>query len=202
MDFDKITDWRYKDSRFPLSALTYWREVERASKIQAVWRSAELWLETWGRDNMSEADEARDSFALLPWDEEYGTLNMVGTRMEVLATMLSDEWWTDEHIDMCMTYLAQKAHADPSLRKSTVVARLRFMQEIEATARRNEYGKDASPFLQSYKALFLEHARERLLFPVHTNGNHWIVMEINFYKRTIRHGMGPAFHIVPHTDQS
>lgn len=184
-----IVDWRYKDSRFPLSTLTYWLGVERARKSQAVWQAADLWLGTWGRDDITQANEARNAFAVLPWDEEYHTSNTVGTRTEVLAVMLSDEWWSDEHIDMCTTYLAQRARSDPSLRKSTVVACLRFTQELEAAARRNTYGKSASLFLQHYKSLFLDHGRERLLFPVHMNGNHWIAMEINFCKRTIRHGM-------------
>lgn len=183
-----IIDWRYKDSRFPLSALTYWLQVERTSKILAVWQAADLWLKTWGGEDTSGAEEARDGLASLPWDEEYQALDMVGMRMETLGIMLSDEWWSDEHIDMCVTYLAQRVHVDPLLSETTVVARLRFMQEVEAAARQKAYGRDACSFLKHYKALFLEHGCKRLLFPVHMNGNHWIAMEIDFCKKTIRHG--------------
>ncbi|TFY54559.1 hypothetical protein EVJ58_g8792 [Rhodofomes roseus] len=184
-----IVDWRYKDSRVPLYALTFWLETERARTHQTVWHAAEEWMTRWGRSIVKEVDEARDGLAVIPWAADYRALNAVSTVFDVLATFLSDDWLSDEHIDMFATHLAKRVHRNRTLAKSVVVANLVFMREVEAAAAMKPSEYEPSAFLRDYKDLFTTHRRERLLFPVYVaSARHWVAVEVNFRTKSISYG--------------
>ncbi|TFY61742.1 hypothetical protein EVJ58_g4317 [Rhodofomes roseus] len=150
---------------------------------------AEEWLTRWGRGIVKEVDEARDGLAMIPWGVDYRALNAVGTIIDVLATFLSDDWLSDEHINMFATHLANRVRRKPALAKSVVVAGLAFAREIEAAACMKPCDYKLSSFLRDYKELFTLHGRKRLLFPVYVvTARHWVAVEVNFQTNSISYG--------------
>lgn len=90
--------------------------------------------------------------------------------------------------------LAMRVRLDPVLSKTTVVAPLSLQHEIERAFRSEDYSKNAGPLLYRYGETVKQGGRERLYFPTHINGNHWVPMGINFKSQTLRYGEYQILH--------
>ena len=63
-----IEDKRYKDSRLPLFALTYWKEMRIVIEKRAIWQAVDEWLARRGKSGeVEEADRAREMMSCLTW---------------------------------------------------------------------------------------------------------------------------------------
>ena len=184
-----INDKRFKDSRLPLCALSYWKEMGIVIKKRAIWQAADQWLARWGKngEEMEEADRARDLMSCLPWGLDVTALG-AGCPKENLAVLLSDNWIDGETVDMMMFDVAARVRLDPALRKTTVIAALNLQMHIRRAYDTGDYSKESVPLLCRYTKLFKEKKRSHLYFPAHINKNHWVPFLIDFKKETIRHG--------------
>ena len=183
-----IEDKRYKNSRLPLFALTYWKEMRIVVEKRAIWQAADEWLARRGKSGeVEEADRAREMMSCLTWGFDITALGASCPKRK-LAILLSDNWIDDDIINMMMFYLAAQVRLDAELQKTTVVAALNLQLHINRAYKTGDYSKASVPLLCRYTELFKEKKRTYLYFPAHIGGNHWVPFFIDFKTETIRHG--------------
>ena len=184
-----IEDKRYKNSRLPLFALTYWKEMKVVIEKRAMWKAADEWLARWGKSGelLEAADRARDMMSCLTWGFDITALGALCPK-ENLTTLLSDNWIDDETINMTMFHLAAQVRLDAELQKTTVVASLNLQLQINHAFKTGDYRRQSVPLLFRYTELFKENKRTYLYFPAHIGGNHWVPFFVDFKTEIIQHG--------------
>ncbi|KAI0629632.1 hypothetical protein C8Q77DRAFT_1065756 [Trametes polyzona] len=180
-----IIDPRYKQSRVPFYALTYWKEMSFALAKRAAWKLAEGWLARWERlpGFLEEADHARVLLGALPWSSRVEALGS-DTGAENLALLLSDQWLDDELINMLLQELYGRARLDPKLSRYVVVLPLALQQVVHNAAAKKDY---THALLQRCKR-YVDTGRRHLYFPVNIGNAHWVPCMIDFEDEAIRYG--------------
>ncbi|KAH9855569.1 hypothetical protein C2E23DRAFT_813848 [Lenzites betulinus] len=183
-----LVDYRFKNSRLPLWALGYWSEVSIAITKVAVWRAAVSWLN--GRENLpgleKDAVRAHTYLGQLAWT---GRLRIGGGTADIqtLASLLSDSWLDDDHIDALMAHLSTRANTIPVLAQSVAVLSLAFQRAVKIAVERKAYGDDMPRFLKDCKQRINEGVQQ-IYFPLHVEGAHWIACVLDFKAGIIRYG--------------
>ncbi|KAJ7039794.1 hypothetical protein C8F04DRAFT_949367, partial [Mycena alexandri] len=184
-----ILDPRYNEGqdRFPLRAITYWKRMEEVVNAHRQWETSVGWVDgQLAKPDLPEQDRealtvTKGLFETLGWNTViWGRWTHLH-----LATLLSWQWLTDDHIDMMMTDLSARVAADPELSKTVLVAPLAFSNALKAATK---YGKADAPLLARYEAHIKKHGFKRLYFPDHLNKNHWIAGRIDFERELLGTG--------------
>lgn len=180
-----IVDARYKYSRLPLAALTYWTEMSIILKKRAAWKQAESWLTRWEREVgfLDEADHARILMGSLSWTARIQALGS-DTGAENLAILLSEEWLDDEVINMLVQEIYARARLNPKLSREVAVLPLALQQVVRNAAMRHDY---THPLLDRCKRL-IANGRQRIYFPVNVGGVHWVPCMVDVEAKVIRYG--------------
>ena len=190
-----IVDSRYKQSRLPLHALTYWSEMSRTLMKKATWRKAVVWLDKLDEKFVSTglSQRARGFMDTLAWGEDLRVLG-AATTTDALARLLSDQWLHDEAVDMLTTNLANRVLANPELSCNTIVTTLAFQHCVMATY---VHGCpiEQDSMHHALKARLVDGQKKRLFFPINVDNNHWVAFCVNFVDRTISYGTGLTAHL-------
>ncbi|KAI0664773.1 hypothetical protein C8Q70DRAFT_904467 [Cubamyces menziesii] len=175
-----IVDSRYKQSRLPLHALTYWSEMSMTLMKKATWRKAVVWLDKLDEKFVSTglSQRARGFMDTLAWGEDLRVLG-AATTTDALARLLSDQWLDDEAVDMLTTNLANRVLANPELSCNTIVTTLAFQHCVMATY---VHGRpiEQDSMLHALKARLDDGQKKRLFFPINVDNNHWVAFCVNF----------------------
>ncbi|KAJ6615754.1 hypothetical protein B0H10DRAFT_2220087 [Mycena sp. CBHHK59/15] len=177
-----IVDPRYNEGRdrFLLWVLNFWDDMGTLARAHWAWDTSVRWVTGQLEKDLPDADlEAltvvKRLFDTLGWRNRiWGQW----THLD-LATILSWQWLSDDHIDMLMADLSARVAADPELAKTVLVAPLAFSEALQRASKK-KYTKDDAPLLARYEAHIKKHGFERLYFPSHVNKNHWITGRIDF----------------------
>ncbi|KAI0363681.1 hypothetical protein BV20DRAFT_957785 [Pilatotrama ljubarskyi] len=180
-----IVDFRFKYSRLPLYALSYWEEMARIISKQTAWQRAQEWVTQWASQYalVDLARQVQDVMERLAWGAELRALG-AATSVETLALLLSDQWLDDELIDMLVSNLAVRAEQDPGLSREIAVATLAFHHCLLAVAGKPERA-GSKEVLQRYRARVLDKGLKRLYFLANLNNEHWVAFLIDFAQGTI-----------------
>lgn len=188
-----IVDPRFNNStdRLPFWAIKFWKELEYLLDKQDTWRNSHQWLErekkkTTDPLTLQAIHDAQEMMKVLPWNT-----TMVGNHKTLeLAAFFSGKWFGDGHIDMMMRDLAEQVEADPLLKGKVIIAPLQFSEQIKIAAKKNTkvYNRETAMLLYRYMKHIKENGTERLYFPIHIRGNHWIACCVNFKTRDIAFG--------------
>ncbi|KAF7424768.1 hypothetical protein PC9H_010079 [Pleurotus ostreatus] len=158
---NSIVDPRYNDGvdRFPLYALSFWKALEKIVEKQKAWKAGIEWLK----------DEERRADPLTC----------------AVITGVIYKWFSTDHMDMAAEELALRI-AQPS---KTLVAPVAFANDlISAIEFKKSYSKQHTPLLCRYEREIDKKKLDKLYFPLHVNGNHWIAGFIDFKTRTFGYG--------------
>ena len=196
-----VIDWRVSDGadRLPLWIITFWREAERISGIQSMWKQSIKWLpckEGWKRNGKVTVpsdpmrNHAHGLLGSLQWNGRMDYCNKM-TLTSQLSRFLGTFWLSDDHINMMVEEILIDMHTErPEDMKYVQVASPSFAQEL-----RNAENKVALPLrdrcktlLYKYELRVKEDGLRKLYFPIHVSENHWIVGIINFQKKSIAFG--------------
>ena len=110
-----IVDSRNKNSRFPLWALTYWKQMSEVISKKGEWKRAEAWLTTHSRPSagtVGAADEVslREMMQCIGWGGRVHAF-AISTPVDTFLRLLSDEWYEDDLINMLLGGLAAATDA-------------------------------------------------------------------------------------------
>ncbi|KAJ7101505.1 hypothetical protein B0H15DRAFT_769608 [Mycena belliarum] len=187
-----IVDPRFNDGRerFPIWALTLWSELLKVVDDQRRWQHSCEWIESeLGRHDLDAVDRdaltnAKSIMDSLGWNTKiHGRWTILD-----LATVLSNAWLSDDHIDMMMIDLSARVAADPALAAKLIVAPLAFSQAIKNAAQKKKYTREDTPLLARYEQHIKKTHLTQLYFPMHVNANHWIVGFMDFEQGLIGTG--------------
>lgn len=184
-----IKDWTKEDVRYPLPALTIYREFDRALETRSLWVQARAWM-TRGRQALTcEAsnDLAKQLMFAFPWDANLSALGADASVTE-LFKMLGDVWLTDSHIDMLMQTLTDRLEHNAEA-SGIVIAPCAFQMYLQlAFAAHNNGSGRAFPVLERYRQWIESGKKAVMYFPGHVNGNHWVAWKISKGCATFGHG--------------
>lgn len=189
---ESITDPRYNDGkdRFPFWIISFWKELSNVTKKQLGWKKSKAWLDEQAKDTDPVLGEslaaAADLFNTLGWDTELPYLRGIPTTF-TLSLILTWEWLTDDHIDIMMEDLAYRVSLDPELAEKVIVAPLAFSEAIKKSPK-GGYTKEKTPLLYLYEKKIREGKIEKLYYPMHIHGNHWIAGVIDFKRKVFGFG--------------
>lgn len=182
-----VVDPAFKLSRLPLYAVQLWSEMDRAMNLAAEWKGAEVWRQQYsvGEAGLEWGNKVLSMLKSLPWTTEVQVLQ-IRSPARILSRLLSDDWLDDDVMNMAMDYIAHQARENPAT-ASVVVAPLWLYLRIHKASHLGEYGQKTGPVLRRYSALINDEKKTRLYFPV-LDADHWTIFEVNFAKKTLRHG--------------
>jgi hypothetical protein len=181
-----VADWCTPALRYPLWAPFFWSLCAHANGEQDGWAVSDRWISLYSSkppSALTVADEAREILASLPWNLPVSAHGS-STEVAVLRQLLSDDLLNDDIINMAMWWLASRTQAD-GMYRTVLVAPLSFQHNLLAGAEKGEY---MAASLRRYRHEVVAGRRQRLYFPLHTGGNHWIAAVIDFSNRTIAYG--------------
>ncbi|KAJ6582739.1 hypothetical protein B0H10DRAFT_2235205, partial [Mycena sp. CBHHK59/15] len=187
-----IVDPRFNDGRdrLQLWALTFWKAMARVAQDQIMWRRSRDWMQReLAKKNISDDDcqaltTTSSLLDVLGWDTK---IHGAWTNFN-LATILSWDWLSDDHIDMMMADLSARVEADPHLAAKVIIAPLAFSQAVKNGAKKKTYTKGDTPLLAQYEEHIKNFGLAEMYFPVHINDNHWIAAVVDFERRLIGTG--------------
>ncbi|CDO76140.1 hypothetical protein BN946_scf185027.g3 [Trametes cinnabarina] len=193
-----VVDGRFKSSRLPLSALTYWTEMGLIVDKKATWKRALEWLTRWERspDFLKEADHARLLMGSLSWSTRIQALGS-DTSAENLALLLSDEWLDDELINMLVQELFQHAQLNPRLSRTVAILPLALQQVVHNAVTRRTY----SHLLLERCKHYIISRHQKLYFPVNISGVHWIPCMVNSHNDSATSAAVPTFSESSHKQE-
>ncbi|KAJ8700697.1 hypothetical protein PTI98_003700 [Pleurotus ostreatus] len=191
---NSLIDPRYDDGRdrFPLYALTLWKQLGRVVDQQESWQKALVWLEAEERsaDPLVGAmiTSAIGRLDELGWDVPLQYLRGSAST-SLLSALFSNEWLSSDHMDMAAEELSLRIVDDGQAHLKIRVAPVAFANSLADAARyKQAYSKRQTPLLCRYEREVTAKELERLYFPIHVHGNHWIAGFIDFSSKTFGYG--------------
>lgn len=101
-----------------------------------------------------------------------------------LATLLGEDWISEDIIDMMMSRLSARLKASPGpISSHTIIGTLAFSAALKFSKNQASH-----PLLKRYADEVKNLEKTLLIFPIHTGGNHWIVGFVDFERRTFGYG--------------
>lgn len=194
-----IVDHRYKNCCLPLNVLTYWSEVSAVWEARRAWKTAEEWARGWAKEldirvSVKEGlqqEEIRKVMDSLPWGADLRCIGAATAAGVGLASILSERWLNDDHINMFMGDLRLRMPLD----SGDEVADLLFVHGLCAVYDR-EGSRNPGVILRGYEARAREGSLKRLYFPSNINGNHWVAFLVDFENETVSYGMCGNMQII------
>ncbi|KAL5536122.1 MARS2_3 [Sanghuangporus sanghuang] len=184
-----VVDWTDPNTRFPLAALTVYREFDRANDMRVCWRRAEKWMNR-GKQTTELAAAVALTHKLLfvfEWDSELRAISSLAHSKE-LIDLLSNKWLSDSHIDMLLEVLTERANNN-GICTDVLFAPCIFQQYIlQAYDQRSSTNKRNIPLLEHYCQEFMAGRKQRLFFIAHINNNHWVPWKFDHSKGILGHG--------------
>lgn len=106
------------------------------------------------------------------------------------CTLLADDSWIDDQVlNTAMCWLSQRVNMQRDLRSSVILATVQFTRAIIGMYTKVKQRPEFVPtFLKTYTAFLKAGRRTVVYFPAHIHGNHWIMLQVNFNKKTISWG--------------
>jgi hypothetical protein len=167
--------------RFPLWALSLWKELEKTIQHQILWTSSVRWLGslTHPKDTITQANSL---IKKLPWNEP---LDSGGATTLELAGFLGASWLSDTQINMMAKVLRNRMEIEGRT-KCALVEPIEFAWELEAVGRGT-----TDPESSSYLSRLARRVHEgvtAIWFPINVEGFHWIAGRVDFENRTFEFG--------------
>lgn len=182
-----LVDPHYVMSRLPLYTIQYWTQLDFAKRRAAKWRRANAWRLEHGAkvEDDKLQDDVKSVMDTITWEADLRIMG-VGSPVDELAELLSDDWLNDDMMNAAMDYIARRARDTAA---AVIVAPLWLYFRMRTANEINAYSpeKPGPSILRHYWNLITIGKKTHLYFPVHDN-NHWTVFEVNFAKKTLRHG--------------
>jgi len=189
-----ISDPRFNEGsdRLPLWVLTYWRKAITLKNMQNRWIKSNQWLNhEEARSKDPEVKKmvlkVRQMFAQLEWNGRMKYYNNMTYTLE-LSRFLGTMWLSDDHIYMMMEEFTLEL---AKLSGNIQIAHLSFASQIskvDATIQASAQVHYARSFLGRLEDTIKSNSVEKLFFPVHINGNHWIAGMIDFKEKQLHFG--------------
>jgi hypothetical protein len=181
-----IFDWRRPSHRYPLWAPFLWIKWAECNNEQDGWAASDRWVSIHSKrpsTALAQADEVRDMLASLPWGVKI-TAHGACAEMGVFRRLLSDDWLSDDIINMAMYWLASRTRMDEHYR-TVIITPLSVQHNIMAAASSGNYN---FALLRRYQHEILVGQRRLVYLPLHVGGNHWIMALLDFEHRTLSYG--------------
>ena len=179
-----------KGVRFPLWVGNFWFEMIEVVEQRENWKKAQGWLR--GMVRSPEVQEVEKLLDRTPWGLRLWPLrgHEGSTKVGFLATMLSNEWLAERHVDTLVAYIGDRLQGsnrpDATLVADQYLGSLLSRRRDETATKLREDQE-----LRTYADKILDGYREYLLVPGHIGGTatgHWIVFFVNIKKKTISYG--------------
>jgi len=181
-----------KGLRFPLWVGNFWFEMIEVVEQREKWDNAQGWLR-----KMVRSPEVREAEKLLdrtPWGLRLWSLpgHEGSTRVGLLATILSNEWLAERHIDTLVAYIGDRLRGSNVDQPDTTLVADQYLASL-LSRRRDETATKLreDQELRTYAGKISDGRHERLLLPGHIGGTvtgHWIVFSVDIKKKTISYG--------------
>ncbi|KAL1712277.1 hypothetical protein EV715DRAFT_213952 [Schizophyllum commune] len=188
---ESIVDWRHNDGRerLPVWVIHFWRRLTPVVEAQKKWRASMSWLAArhQAKDSPNALREtlvyAQAMFDRLGWDIR----NPYGGRSTTLASFLSTQWLTDDHVDMMCERTSDHVRADPILSTKVLVVGVVFSTYIR------NLGNKAAGWQNSQTLQYVAHQIEEgnfelLVFPINLSNTHWIAGAYKIKEGIITYG--------------
>ncbi|KAF8126404.1 hypothetical protein K438DRAFT_2146173 [Mycena galopus ATCC 62051] len=172
-----VLDPLQKSIHLPLFAVAFYCEIHRLREAQDKWHTSVQWAQNkfTGRD--------LEIFARVSWntvhpDAPDGQLDW--------TRLVDDEWVSDGIIDTMMADIQSRATRIRAL-ASVTVAPLSLQRAIISISTEACPSKYTLCLLTEYKSSVVA-GKSLLYFPLHVNGNHWIMFHIDFIRNVFGYG--------------
>jgi hypothetical protein len=149
------------------------------------WQDICTWLANHESNNKTEVFECRSSLNLIP---SLGTIDGFSRAVQLswseLGIFLSDEWISDEIINAASEYILRQLgpHSRKRIANCFLVQHLvnaKTLNEVYIPNRRNPSVLDSMIAAGEVDVIYI---------PLHVNGDHWTLLEVNIPERTIAYG--------------
>ncbi|KAI0071747.1 hypothetical protein K474DRAFT_1733076 [Panus rudis PR-1116 ss-1] len=180
---------------FPIWILQYWMEIDRILEIQRRWRDCAAWLsQKRPYDPATEHvfEHASERLQMLSWNADTRALGTVATT-SIFASLLSDDWLSDSHIDMMVAHLQKRLQL--SRVDHTRIESLAFSYALLFVSAPEEYDRPSPHYLQPIEAAVAKDKFLQLYFPAFVDeAKHWIAIKIDFYRKHIHFTTGDSLY--------
>lgn len=186
-----IQDPSYPNSRLPLWSVQFWTKAHEVKDAQLQWKKALDWFDT----NFSNGDEelrrsTRTRLLALRWNELTdipGAGNRTTTQL--FACLLSADRMSDVLVDMMFSHLSERAEGDPTLDNIIIIETLRFMNDINKAAKKEDHNEPLTSFLKRLEDRIKATQSDTLLFPAFLEKpKHWLTFKIDFRTSELSYG--------------
>ncbi|KAF6765888.1 hypothetical protein DFP72DRAFT_996748 [Ephemerocybe angulata] len=189
-----IIDPRVPDGeRFPLWAVSFWKLLLDIRDGQKMWKRSLAWCNSEMEQRQKKGDydtvmmleEVKEQLDELPWNDSMD-FERRWSRTLSLSHFLGPERLTDSHLNMMVAIIAEKVSPEAKV----LIAPLAFTYDIITIDRKLKLPSKRwnRTILTQYERRIKQDGIKELHFPLHVDGNHWIVGKVDFIKSTVSYG--------------
>lgn len=181
--YHSVVDPRFEDGmeRFPLWVLSLWTEVQELIESQNDWKRSIQWLDSLTHP-MEIITQVKDMVLGLSWNQP---LRLPGATSMDLTGFLGSLWLSDTQIDMMIGVLQERMKVKEYV-EGTIIEPVALSQELVLVARGMK--EPNSKYLSRLAGRIRRTDTKSLWFPIHVNGCHWIVGQVDFERHTFAFG--------------
>ena len=179
-----IVDPRFnnQNERFPLWALSFWKELQKTIECQDEWKKSVRWLNSMTHP-MEIIEQVRGLVRRLAWNTP---LCLAGATSLDLAGFLGTSWLSDTQMNMMVDVLRKRMEVEECAR-GIIIEPMEFSWEIVLVAKDKK--EPMSPYLSRLADQIKRGSVRALWFPIHINDSHWVTGKIDLERRTFAFGM-------------
>lgn len=183
-----------KNTRLPLAILTFWKDKAWSLSKQLAWHKS------WNHLHKHESDddeskilvrEVRDMLSMFGWGVRIQAFNTSADAIllgRILNDVDEDGWLNDDIIDMKLTHLSSLARQNPRL-AHVMFAPVVFEEFLCQGFVKHAYRKEDGVSLLHRYHDGVKNAGKTELWTIGNPGrNHWVVVMVDFSKRSIHYG--------------
>ena len=176
--------------RFPVWMGNFWLEVVEVIEQRERWEMARRWMGMMVRG--PEIQEVEKLLDRTPWGLRLWPLagHDQSTRVGFLASLLSNEWLAERHVDTLVAYLGDRFRK--SCQPGTTFIADQYLGSLLSRRRNNSAAKlRGDRELRTYADKILGGDHDRLLLPAHIgdkDSGHWIAFFVNIRQQKISYG--------------
>ena len=182
------------NDQLPLWMLKFWNVVAQVLRGRTMWQKAESFIAAQPEETVRELDE--EIFHVFSGTHEM--LSCIGWRDPLpggsglttleFAKILKGDWISDWIVQRMATELSTRLRLQKPNSK-TLIAGPELAEYLkEAAEKKLNYSPQTTPLLSRYEAHQKNKRLDKLYFPAHVNGNHWIALHVDFENRRYSYG--------------
>jgi hypothetical protein len=186
----------------PVWVAAFWDLAYDAVNQRDTWVKSVEWL----RQQNAPGGHISRAMALMnetPWGRKVSGATETDIPLGILAEFISDQWLRERHFDMATSWMRDRGGVRSRWWYGPVYF-ASLIQQLPAPSKQvpAEYPRALKDCYHSIR----EGAFDRLVFPAHINGNHWIAFRVDLTERSFCYGESPIslrcmgiYSPLPHT---